>query len=126
MHWFFFGIVLILDLVSILCELILLAGVGISATGVGAIVGLPLAGVAWLIQALAGTTATVVSVSYFWINKVRMTPTKILLHGMAFILNKVPILSFIPMNTIAFVATTLEENSKRKGGLIGGVLKIVT
>ena len=105
-----------------LCNVLVTAGIGLTATVAGSIVGIPLAAFAWIVGVLVSFNAFMFAMGYYLFNKVPlMGARKLATQGISIIIELIPLVSVLPMMTISFLIITITENLKRGKGMFGGV-----
>ncbi len=130
--WLILGFMIISDIGSVLCNLIVTTGVTIAAAGtaatlgLGAIIAIPLgvsiSGVGWLAGFIVSLNAFMFSMGYYFFNGVPlMGVRKVATVGVSAIIELLPWVSALPMLTISFLIITITENMKRGKGIMGGV-----
>lgn len=130
--WLILGLMIMSDIGSVLCNLLVAAGLGIAGAGsaltlmLGAVVALPLgfsiAALGWAGGIFLAFNAFMFSTGYYWLNHVPlMEARKLATWGTSAIIKMVPLLSAFPTLTISFVVITVMENAKRGSGLLGVV-----
>lgn len=116
------GILLICDTLDVVMDLLITAGLGLSATVVGAIPGIPLAIIGYAGQLVVNFNAFLITFIYYWYHKVPIMETKKLATiGMGAIMELMPFTSILPMTTISFFVVVSIENVRRKSGIIGAI-----
>ncbi|MDO8520790.1 MAG: hypothetical protein Q7S52_01615 [bacterium] len=118
--WLMLGLMIGSDIGSVLCGLLVTAGIGLSAALVTAPIGIPLAVVGWAAGVLVSFNAFMFSMGYYLFNKVPlMGARKLATMGVSAIIELIPMVSMLPMLTIAFLIITITENMKRGSGIVG-------
>lgn len=116
------GILIICDILNVVMDLLITAGLGLSATLIGAIPGIPLAVIGYAGQLVINLNAFLITFMYYWYHKVPLLETKKLATiGVSAIMEIMPYTSILPMTTISFFVVVNIENIRRKSGIIGVV-----
>lgn len=125
--WLLLGMFVFFDLMSILLNILIAVGTGLSATVVGAVVGIPLAILAEGGDIFLIFTALLISNTFFWLNGVSLLGVKKLVTMfMSVIIEFIPIVSILPSASISFILITMFENSERKGGVLSALARKVS
>ena len=130
--WLLLGLMIMSDIGSVFCQLLVTAGLGIAGStgiitlGIGAALGFGIAAAGWAAGALVSFNAFMFAMGYYFFNKVSlMGARKLATIGASAIIELLPLIGLLPMLTISFLVITFVENAKRGagGGIIGTVAK---
>gem|GEM_PF-4798877 len=130
LFWLVGGIEISKDLLDLVWGLLESLGVGLSATGVGAVVGIPISffaiGMSWLVS----LTVFIITMVYFIYTK-QSVLLRLVIISISTIIGMIPGLNILPDATIgffvaAFVGTIAKVGKKIIGGVAGGAKKIIT
>jgi hypothetical protein len=122
--WLILGMLVFSDIASILLNILVATGLGISVTVVGAVVGIPLMLLAWGGGAFLLLNGILITSYYFWTNGVNlMGAKKLATMATSAIIEVLPLLSVLPTASISFVVVTVVENAERSSGILGAVAK---
>lgn len=133
-NWLFFwlvaGIEIGKDLLDPVWDALIAAGVGMTATVVGSVIGIPLSvfamGMSWLVS----LTVFVITMVYFIYTK-QSVLLRLVIISISTIIGMIPALNILPDATIgffaaAFVGAISKIGSKLVGGITGGAKNIIT
>jgi hypothetical protein len=110
------------DLICIIAAILVSAGMGLTATVAGAVVGIPLAAFAHGVSLLTSFNAFMFSTGYYLYHRVPlMEGRKLATWGVSAIMKVFPYSNLFPTLTFSFVLITFMENAKRGSGIIGKV-----
>ena len=110
------------DIMSVVMELFIAAGLGLTATLVGSIVGIPLAVIGYGGQFIVDVNAFLIAFLYYWWNHVPLMETrKLATIGVSAIIKVLPIIGGLPTATISFLVVVFIENARRRSGAIGAL-----
>ena len=133
-NWLFFwlvaGIEIGKDLLDPVWDAIAAAGIGLTATVVGSVVGIPLSvfaiGMSWLVS----LTVFIITMVYFIYTKQSIL-LRLVIISISTIIGMIPALNILPDATIgffvaAFAGAIAKMGNKLVGGIAGGAKKIIT
>lgn len=116
------GILMICDILGVVMNLLITAGLGLSATVIGAIPGIPLAVIGYAGQLVIDVNAFLITFMYYWYNKVPLMETKKLATiGVSVIMEVMPFSSILPMMTTSFFVVVTIENLRRKSAIVDAI-----
>lgn len=125
--WMVAGLAILKDLVV---DPLALAGQGLggalSATLIGAALGIPLWAVSWGAKVFFGTTVMAISYAYFWTHGGLHGSAKIKRLGvliLCFITSIIPMADLLPETTFLFFFVAIVENAIRKDNLVAHALR---
>jgi len=122
--WLLLGLMIVSDIGCIIGNLLITGGLALTATAIGAVVGLPLAILGQAMSMFLSFNAFMFSTGYYVMNKVPLLEgRKIATMSVSAIIKLTPYVNLIPALTISFVAVTFMENAKRGSGIIGAVVR---
>lgn len=107
-----------------LMDLMIVGGMGMSATIAGALIGIPIAGVAWGIKIIFLLIVLSAASIFFLFSGGIHTPiriARILLWALGGLSEALPVAGLLPMTTVAFVATVILEEMARRKDLVGKI-----
>ena len=112
--WLILGALATIDLVGLALSLGLTSlGVGISATVVGIVIGIPLAMLGWAGSLFLTVNALALTIGYLVANKVPLLGArKLAIWGTSVIIEAIPILSALPTAALSFVIITVTERTE--------------
>jgi hypothetical protein len=121
--WLMLGLMVISDVGCALSNLLIAGGTALTATALGAPVGIPLAILGWIGSSFLTFNAFMFSTGYYFMNKVPlMEARKLSTMGVSVIMKLIPFINILPTITISFIVVTMLENAKRGRGLLGGTV----
>jgi hypothetical protein len=117
------GVALIEDLLDGAFILLQLVGTGLSATAVGAPLGMPIAFLAAFGEKLVGLFATMTLLFYFGFIGGRLS-LRLAIMSVGFIMEMVPFLSLLPFTTFTFVSAFMfgRISKKVQGKIVGKMI----
>ena len=106
--WLILCVCILKDAVDVLCALLEAAGVGLSATVVGSVAGIPIAGVAFILDLINSLITNMILFAYFYLRGDR-SASKLITRGLSMLVDMIPGLDILPMTTAMFVIVHLAE-----------------
>ncbi len=129
LFWLVAGVGIAKDLLDIVWSAVEALGVALTATVVGAVVGIPISffaiGLSWMVS----LTVFIITMVYFVYTK-QSVMLRLVIMSISTIIGMIPIFKILPEATIgffvgAFVATIAKTGKKIIGGVTGGAKKII-
>jgi hypothetical protein len=126
MFYFAAGIAVMKDLiVDPVLDLLIAGGMALNVSLVGAVLGLPLVGIAWVGKIVMVAIFFIVAALYFSSHGGIRTSVKVarmFLWGIAFLAESFPLVGLLPITTAVFIFTALLQNNEGSGaaGMISG------
>ncbi len=108
------------DLLDVLFIILAAAGAGLSATGVGAVVGIPLTGVVMLLSFLVSLFMSFILFGY-WTLRGGNVAKNLIKQGMSSLVESIPLINILPLTTIIFVISHIDLK-KVSGGVAGKIV----
>jgi hypothetical protein len=102
---FFFlvlGLAIIKDLVDLMSHALSALGMGLSATVLGAVVGIPLVVISWVVSFVFGLFVNGLIAAYFF-STGQGVSRRLAVQSIGFIMEMVPFVSLLPLTTATFV-----------------------
>ncbi len=102
---FFFlvlGLAITKDLIDIISHALIAVGMGLTATMLGAVVGIPLVAVSWVVTFVFGLFVNFTIAAYFF-STGHGIGRRLAIQSIGFIMELVPYVSLLPLTTITFV-----------------------
>lgn len=102
---FFFlvlGLAIIEDLVDLASHGLSAVGMGLTATGLGAIIGIPVLAISWIVSFLFGLFINFIIAAYFF-STGQGVSRRLAVQSIGFIIELVPFISMLPLTTATFV-----------------------
>lgn len=112
---FFFlvlGLAFIKDIIDLVCMGLIALGMGLTATLLGAVVGIPIAVVAWIISFIFGLFINFTITAYFF-STGQGVGRRLAIQSVGFIIELVPYVNLLPLTTITFLIASLTGNVMR-------------
>jgi len=104
-YLFFFlvlGLAITEDLVDLASHGLSAVGMGLTATGLGAIIGIPVLVISWIVSFLFGLFINFIIAAYFFSTGQGLS-RRLAIQSIGFIIELVPFVSLLPLTTITFV-----------------------
>lgn len=133
-YFFMLGICIIKDLLDLAWTALAVVGLGLSATVVGALVGIPLFVFAKALAVLCGLGVSMLILTYLFATDSttgvgiagKVIARRLIIPFIILIIDSmVPGVEALPVTTICFIFTLIIENRIRKGGALGAATKFV-
>jgi hypothetical protein len=102
---FFFlvlGLAIVKDLVDLMSHALSALGVGLTATVVGSVVGIPLLAISWVVSFIVGLFVNFTIAAYFF-STGQGVSRRLAIQSIGFIIELVPFVSLLPITTLTFV-----------------------
>lgn len=119
------GLAIIKDLIDLAAMGLDALGVALIATALGAIVGIPLIAISWLVSFLVGLFVNFTIAAYFF-HRGEGLSRRLAIQSIGFIIELVPFVSLLPLTTLTFVIAHLVghvQNPLQKAMQFARVLK---